>query len=146
MASKESYYIVEASVLPEVFLKVAEAKRYLEIGEERTIHSATQRAGISRSAFYKYKDAIRPFRDMGQGQITTLQILLLDEPGALSQILNLMANQGGNVLTINQSIPSGGAAAVTVGMVFAGQNTDLEKLLNALKSDERVIRCEVLAG
>lgn len=146
MSGEESYYIVEASVLPEVFLKVAEAKRYLEMGEERTIHAATLRAGISRSAFYKYKDAIRPFRDMGQGQVATLQILLRDEPGALSGVLNLMANHGANILTINQSIPSGGAAAVTVGMMVTGQNTDLGKLLNTLKSNELVIRCEVLAG
>ena len=145
MEPKDNYYIVEASVLPEVFLKVAEAKRYLETGEEKTIHSATQRVGISRSAFYKYKDAIRPLRDMGSGKIVTVQIILRDEPGALSGILNILANQGGNILTINQSIPSGGAAAVTVGMETA-TDTDFGNLLSALKADKMVIRCEVLAG
>ena len=145
MERKEDYYIVEASVLPEVFLKVAEAKRYLETGEEKTIHSATQRVGISRSAFYKYKDAIRPFRDMSCGKIVTVQVLLRDEPGALSGILNLLADQGGNILTINQSIPSGGAAVVAVGLETAA-DTDFGRLLSTLKSDKMVIRCEVLAG
>ena len=146
MIGKERYYIVEASVLPEVFLKVAEVKRYLETGEEKTIHAATQRVGISRSAFYKYKDAIRPFRDMSHGRIVTIQILLRDEPGALSGVLNLLAGLGGNVLTINQSVPSEGVAAVTVGMETAGPDADFENVLNALKSNELVIRCEVLAG
>lgn len=146
MYGEASYYIVEASVLPEVFLKAAEVKRLMETGEERTIHSAAQRVGISRSAFYKYKDAIRPFRDMNHGRIVTLQILLRDEPGALSEMLNLLADMGGNILTIHQSIPSSGAAAVTIGMETTGPDADFEKLLNALKGADHVIRFEVLAG
>lgn len=146
MTQKKGYYIVEASALPEVFLKVAEAKRYLETGEERTVHSATQRVGISRSAFYKYKDTIRPFRDMAHGRIVTIQILLRNEPGALSGVLNLLAEQGGNILTINQGIPGGGTAAVTVGMETSELGTDLEHLLTALRTDKMVVRCEVLAG
>lgn len=146
MAEKNGYYIVEASALPEVFLKVAEAKRCLETGEERTVNSAAQRVGISRSAFYKYKDAIRPFRDMKQGRIVTIQILLRNEPGALSGVLNLLAGHGGNILTINQGIPGGGTAAVTVGLEISEHGTDLENLLSALNEDKMVVRCEVLAG
>ena len=146
MAQTKGYYIVEASALPEVFLKVAEAKRYLETGEEKTVHSATQRVGISRSAFYKYKDTIRPFRDMLHGRIVTIQILLRNEPGALSGVLNLLACQGGNILTINQGIPGGGTAAVTVGLETSGLGTDVENLLAALRADKMVVRCEVLAG
>lgn len=146
MDRRENFYIVEASALPEVFLKVAEAKRYLETGEERTVHSAAQRVGISRSAFYKYKDSIRPFRDMLHGRIVTLQILLRDEPGALSGVLNRLAEHGGNVLTINQSIPGSGTAVVTVGLEISGLGSDLEQLLAALRADPMVVRCEVLAG
>lgn len=146
MSQKKSYYIVEASALPEVFLKVAEAKRYLETGEERTVNSAAQRVGISRSAFYKYKDFIRPFRDMLHGKIVTIQILLRNEPGALSSVLNLLANCGGNVLTINQGIPGDGTAAVTVGLETSNLDLDLENLLSALREEKVVIRCEVLAG
>ena len=125
---------------------MAEAKRYLETGEERTVNSAVRRVGISRSAFYKYKDAIRPFRDMLHGRIVTIQILLRDEPGALSGVLNLFADWGGNILTINQGIPGDGAAAVTVGLETSGLGTDLEELMSALREESVVLRCEVLAG
>ena len=146
MSQRQNYYIVEASALPEVFLKVAEAKRSLEPGAARTATSAVRRVGISRSAFYKYKDAIRPFRDMLHGRIVTIQILLRDEPGALSGVLNLFADWGGNILTINQGIPGDGAAAVTVGLETSGLGTDLEELMSALREESVVLRCEVLAG
>lgn len=146
MPKSSGYYIVEASALPEVFLKVAEANRCLETGEVRTVNAAVNRVGISRSAYYKYKDAIRPFRDMAHGRIVTIQILLRNEPGALSGVLNLLAAQGGNILTINQGIPGGGTAAVTVGLETSESGTDLEHLLAVLRSDNMVVRCEVLAG
>ena len=80
MSQKQRYFIVEASALPEIYLKVADAKRLLETGEEQTVNAAARRVGISRSAFYKYKDAIRPFRDMLHGRIVTIQIILRNEP------------------------------------------------------------------
>ncbi len=146
MSQKQKYFIVEASALPEIYLKVADAKRMLETGEELTVNAATRRAGISRSAFYKYKDAIRPFRDMLHGRIVTIQILLRNQPGALSAVLNMFADWGGNVLTINQTIPGGDAAAVTIGLETTGLGTDLEELLTALRSKNEVVRCEILAG
>ncbi len=145
-SQKPKYFIVESTVLPEIYLKVAEAKRLLETGEERTVNAATRRSGISRSAFYKYKDAIRPFQDMLHGRIVTIQILLRNEPGALSSVLNLLADQGGNVLTINQAIPNGSAAAVTVGLETGGLAGGLEELLAELRARPGVVRCEVLAG
>lgn len=146
MGPKPQYFVVESTALPEVYLKVAQAKELLETGEEQTVNAAARRAGISRSAFYKYKDAIRPFRDLLHGRIVTIQILLRNEPGALSGVLNLLADWGGNVLTINQGIPGGGTAAVTVGLETTEQSADLEQLLSALRGDRRVVRCEVLAG
>lgn len=146
MSQRSRYFIVEASALPEIYLKVADAKRMLETGEVQTVNAAAHRAGISRSAFYKYKDAIRPFRDMLHGRIVTIQILLRNQPGALSAVLNMLADWGGNVLTINQAIPGGDAAVVTVGLETSGLSTDLEELLTALRSKEEVVRCEVLAG
>ena len=143
---KPKYFIVESSVLPEIYLKVAEAKRLLEAGEERTVNGAARRTGISRSAFYKYKDAIRPFQDMMRGRIVTIQVLLRNETGALSSVLNLLADRGVNVLTINQSIPGGGAAAVTLGLETSGVDGELEELLAVLREEKEVIRCEVLAG
>lgn len=145
-AQRPKYFIVESTALPEVYLKVAEAKQLLETGEERTVNAAARRTGISRSAFYKYKDAIRPFQDLLHGRIVTIQILLRNEPGALSSVLNLLADRGGNVLTINQAIPGGGTAAVTVGLETGGLAGGLEELLAELRTMGVVIRCEVLAG
>ena len=94
--------------MPEIFRKVAEAKRLLETGEESTVNGAARTVGISRSAFYKYKDAVRPFHDMLHGRIVSFQILLKDEPGILSGALNVLAGTRVNILTINQNIPVNG--------------------------------------
>ena len=146
MAKKPDYYIVEAQALPEIFRRVVEARRLLETGEAETVNQATALSGISRSAFYKYKDAVRPFQDMLHGRIVTVQILLRNQPGALSGVLNLLADRGGNVLTINQAIPGGGAAAVTVGLETSGLSGGLEELLGELRERPEVIRCEIPPG
>ena len=141
-----NYFIVDAKALPEIFLKVAEAKRMLEIGEVNTVNLATRRVGISRSAFYKYKDAVRPFNDMLHGRIVTFQILLKDEPGVLSAVLNIFAQSGGNILTINQAIPVNGCAAVTIGAETSGLEVSLEELLARALNVDGVVRCGILAG
>lgn len=143
---KQKFYLVAADALPEVFLRVAEAKRMLQVGEAATVGEAARMVGISRSAFYKYRDAIRPFQDMLHGRIVTIQAMLRDEPGALSNVLNLLAEMSANVLTINQAIPGGGSAAVTIGLETSGLNGTLEDLLDAVGKAEGVIRCNVLAG
>lgn len=130
----------------EIYLKVAETKRLLEIGEATTVNAATQRTGISRSAFYKYKDAVRPFTDMLHGRIITVQVMLRDIPGVLSAVLNVFAELGGNILTINQSIPVNGCAAVSIGAETSGLKVPMEELLSAVGAVEGVIRCEILAG
>ena len=146
MGKRPSYFIVEAGALPEIFLKVAEAKRLLETGEAATVHQAARRAGISRSAFYKYKDAVRPFNDMLHGRIVTFQIMLKDEPGGLSSVLAVFARTGGNILTINQGIPVNGCAAVTVGAETSGMEASLGELLEGIQALPVVLRCEILAG
>ena len=146
MAKKPKYFIVEAEKLPEVFLKVVEAKRMLELREVSTINEAAQRVGISRSAFYKYKDAVMPFNDMMSGHIVTFQSILRDEPGVLSAIMNIFAASGANILTINQSIPSNGCAAVTVGAETSGLQEPLDELLRRLNEADGVVQFEVLAG
>ena len=108
MANNPKYYIVEASALPEVFLKVAEAKRLLSTGEATTVNEATQLTGISRSAFYKYRDAVLPFQNMMVGRIITFQLLLQDEKGILSNLLNLFAEVNANITTINSIVPTNG--------------------------------------
>ena len=146
MSKAPNYYIVDAEALPEIFRKVVDARRMLDTGEAETVNQAVQLAGISRSAFYKYKDAVRPFQDMLYGRIVTFQIMLKDEPGILSHVLNLFAGSGANILTINQGIPINGCAVVTVNAETSGLEGSLQELLARLNGAEGVLRGEILAG
>ena len=146
MGKTPKYYIVEASALPEIFRKVAEAKRLIETGEAETVHQATAITGISRSAFYKYKDAVRPFNDMLNGRIVTFQIRLRDEPGVLSSVLNSFAVSRANILTINQGIPSSGCALVNIGAETSGLVMPVEELMLQTEALKGVIKCEIVAG
>ena len=146
MSKAPNYYIVDAEALPEIFRKVVDARRMLDTGEAETVTQAVQLAGISRSAFYKYKDAVRPFQDMLHGRIVTFQIMLKDEPGILSHVLNLFAGSGANILTINQGIPINGCAVVTVNAETSGLEGSLQELLARLNGAEGVLRGEILAG
>ncbi len=146
MPSNPKYYIVEASALPEVFLKVAEAKRLLDTAEVDTVNEAARRTGISRSAFYKYRDAILPFHNMMIGRIITFQLKLHDEPGVLSSILACFARWNANILTINQTIPTGSCALVTIAAETAEMQTSLEAFLADLSATAGVYKADVLAG
>ena len=96
MTSATKFYLVSAEALPEIFIKVAEAKRMLQSGEVRTAGDAARAVGISRSAFYKYRDAVRPFNDMKTGRIITFYAMLKNNPGVLSNVLSIFAESGGN--------------------------------------------------
>ena len=129
-----------------IFLKVVEARELLQTGECSTVGEAAARVGISRSAFYKYKDSIAPFQDLRGGNILTFHVLLRDQPGHLSTVLSLFARCGANILTINQSIPVNGSAAVTISAETAAMTESIETLMNDLSSAAGVIRAEVVAG
>ena len=146
MRKTPKYYIVEASALPEVFLKVAEAKRLLSTGEASTVNEAAKMTDISRSAFYKYRDAILPFQDMKAGRIITFQFLLHDEPGVLSNMLTAFAQQAANILTINSIVPTNGCALVTISAETSDISLPLEELLHQLGNVPGVIKAEILAG
>ena len=106
--------LVDAGVLPEVFGKVLEAKEHLQSGRAATAAEAARMAGISRSAFYKYKDAVFPYDAEHSGSILTLHLILRDRPGVLSSVLSSFAAAGVNILTVNQNIPAGGVASVSI--------------------------------
>ncbi len=146
MASNPKYYIVEASALPTVFLKVAEAKRLLSTGEASTVNEATQMTDISRSAFYKYRDAVMPFQNMMTGRIITFQLLLQDEKGLLSSILSIFADCKANIITINSIVPTNGCAVVTISAETMELTVPLEELLRQIRSVDGVIKSEILAG
>ena len=146
MGVKTKYYIIAASALPEIFVKVAEAKRMMQTGEAATVGEAARLVGISRSAFYKYKDAVQPFNDMKTGHIITFYAMLKDNPGVLSNVLAIFAGSGANILTINQSIPTNGCAAVTVSAETSEMEITLEELIARAAALEGVIKFEILAG
>ena len=143
---KKKYFLVSAEALPEVFLKVVEAKRLLEVGEAATVGEAARIVGISRSAFYKYKDAVHPFQNMQNGRIITFYALLKDNPGVLSTFLKAFADSGANILTINQTIPTNGCAAVTVSAETGDMSESLDEMLEEVGRLSGVLKFEVLAG
>jgi len=146
MSTKPKYYIVEASALPEVFLKVAEAKRLLSTGEASTVNEATKMTDISRSAFYKYRVAVLPFQNMMTGRIITFQMLLHDEVGLLSKILDIFTEAKANIITINSIVPTNGTAVVTISAETMDLTMTLEAMLNRINDCKGVVKAEVLAG
>ena len=146
MANNPKYYIVEASALPEVFLKVAEAKRLLSTGDAATVNEATKLTGLSRSAFYKYRDAVLPFQNMMIGRIITFQLLLQDETGILSTLLNLFAEVNANITTINSIVPTNGCAVVTISAETMDLTIHIEEMLRLIRKTPGVIKAEILAG
>lgn len=146
MENQPKYYIVEASALPEVFLKVAEAKRLLSVGEAATVNDATRMTGISRSAFYKYRDAVMPFQDMTAERIITFQFLLNHQPGVLHNLLNLVVEKKVNILTINSIVPTNGCAVLTISADISALDISVEEFMKDLSQTAGVIKVELLAG
>jgi chorismate mutase len=144
--AKPKFYLVDAGMLPEIFLKVMDAKELLKTGEAATVAEAVGIVGISRSAFYKYKDAISPFQDLKRGHIVTFHVLLRDRMGVLSSVLAIFAQSGANILTINQSIPTNGTANVTISAETAGMDCSMEELLAKVQDTNGVVKIEILAA
>ena len=146
MEKTPKFFIVEAAALPEIFLKVAEAKRMLETGETDKVNEATKAVGISRSAFYKYRDSIAPFQNLMAGRIINFQMMLKNKSGVLSALLSIFAACGANILTINQSIPTGGRAMVTISAETGELACSLEELLHQIENTPGVVKAEMVAG
>lgn len=146
MNNNPKYYIVEASALPEVFLKVAEAKRLLATGEASTVNEAAKMTDISRSAFYKYRDAVQPFRNMNHSRIITFQFLLRDEPGALNAILAAFVQQKTNLMTVNSITPSNGCAVVTIAAETSQASASMDEMMALFQQTPGVIKAEILAA
>lgn len=140
------YYLVSVDVLPEIFLKVIEAKEKLETGEASTVAEAVNAVGISRSAFYKYKDSVTPFKDMKGERIVIFNLLLKNKPGALSGVLSIFASWDANILTISQNVPVNGCANVSVTAEISGMKGRPEGLLANISEKENVVKAEILAG
>ena len=118
----------------------------LQSGEVRTAGDAARTVGISRSAFYKYRDAVRPFNDMKTGRIITFYTMLKNNPGVLSNVLSIFAGSGANILTINQSIPTNGCAAVTISAETSEMQESIEEMMARALALDGVVRFDILAA
>lgn len=145
MAEKSQYFVVKAKAVPEVLLKVVEAKRLLESARVATVQEATDRVGISRSSFYKYKDDIFPFHDNAKGTTITFVIQMDDEPGLLSDVLNSVANAKANILTIHQSIPINGIALLTLSVDILPTTGNVSAMIEEIEEKQGIHYLKILS-
>ncbi|MCD7955170.1 MAG: ACT domain-containing protein [Lachnospiraceae bacterium] len=145
MSDGSNYYVVKEKAVPEVLMKVVEAKRLLETGRASTVQEAADAVGISRSSFYKYKEDIFPFRDNVQGRTFTFLMQVHDEPGLLSDVLRVVAEYRANILTIHQSIPTNGIAMLTLSIEVLPATGDLSSMIKAIEAEEGVKDLKILA-
>lgn len=145
MGETTKYFVVKQKAIPEVLLKVVEAKRLLESEKVLTIQEAVDAVGISRSSFYKYKDDIFPFHDNSQGTTITLTFQMDDEPGILLDVLKIIAEYRANILTIHQSIPINGIASLTLSIQVLQTTGDISRMIEQLEGQPSVHHVKILA-
>lgn len=145
MSYESDLYIVDSRVLPEVFGKVIAVKKLMAENSSLTVQGAVSQVGISRSAFYKYKDYIFPLGEDKRGQTVIFACNLSDEPGLLSTVLNMIAAEGVNILTINQTIPINGIANVTISVEIGGIKNDITVLLDKLRVIKGLLSIKIIA-
>ena len=141
---KKKYFVVRERAVPEVLLKVVQAKRLLDSGKVQTVQEAADRIGISRSSFYKYKDDIFPFHEEARGKTITFIIQMDDEPGLLSMVLQTIARFHGNILTIHQSIPINGVASLTLSVDILPGEGDAEAIVDEIERQDGVHYLKIL--
>ncbi|HOP99718.1 MAG TPA: ACT domain-containing protein [Acetivibrio clariflavus] len=145
MKNASKYFLVDTSVLPEVFIKVVEVKKLLSSGVVKNINEAVKKVGISRSAFYKYRDYVFPFYETSRGRVMTLFFVVEDFSGILSSIINKISAAKANILTINQNIPINGLADVTISIETDGMIIEINELMEEISKIDGVRRQEILA-
>ena len=145
MAENTKYYVLKEKAVPEVLLKVIEAKRLLDSGRALSVQEATEKVDISRSSFYKYKDDIFPFHDNVKGKTITMVIQLDDEQGLLSVVLNIVAKYHANILTIHQSIPVNGIASLTLSIDILPETGDPAIMVDAIEETEGIHYVKILS-
>ena len=145
MGEATKYFVVKQKAIPEVLLKVVEAKRLLESEKVLTIQEAVDAVGISRSSFYKYKDDIFPFYDNAKGKTITLVMQMDDEPGLLSDLLHIVAVYHANILTIHQSIPVNGVATLTLSVEVLESTGNVSRMVEDMEEKHGVHYVKILA-
>lgn len=145
MDTASKYFVVKQRAVPEVLLKVVEAKRLLDSGKAKTINEAADTVGISRSSFYKYKDDIFQFHDNSQGTTITLTFQMEDEPGLLSDVLKIIAEFGANILTIHQSIPINGVASLSLSVQVLPTTKNVSDMIETMENQKGVKNVKIVA-
>ena len=145
MSEKTNYYVLKEKAVPEVLLKVVEAKRLFESGKAASVQDATEAVGISRSSFYKYKDDIFPYHDNERGKSITLVIQLDDEPGLLSNILRAIDTFKCNIMTIHQSVPINGIASLTLSIDVFHTEDKVDEMVSKIEEVEGVRYAKIIA-
>ena len=145
MAEKTKYFVLKLKAVPEVLLKVVEAKRLLDSGKAVSVQEAAENVGISRSSFYKYKDDIFTFHDNAKGKTITMVIQLDDEPGLLSVVLRIVADYHANILTIHQSIPVNGIASLTLSVDVLNETGDISQMVDTIEQQQGIHYLKILA-
>ena len=145
MKEKGQYFVLKEKAVPEVLLKVVEAKRLIDSGKITSVQEATEKVGISRSSFYKYKDDIFPFHETTKGKTITMVIQLEDEPGLLSVVLKTIAEFHANILTIHQSIPINGIASLTLSVDVLPQTGDVTEMVAHIEEQDVIHYVKILA-
>lgn len=145
MAESSNYFVLKKKAVPEVLLKVVEAKRLLDSGKVESVQEATEQVGISRSSFYKYKDDIFPFHENEKGKTITLVIQVDDEPGLLSVVSKSIADCHANILTIHQSIPVNGIATLTLSVDVFPETGDVEKMVSTIEAVQGIHYVKIIA-
>lgn len=145
MEDKSKYFVVKQKAVPEVLLKVVEAKKLLESERAITVQEATDKVGISRSSFYKYKDDIFPFYDNTKGKTITLVVQMDDEQGLLSDLLHVVAVYRANILTIHQSIPVNGVATLTLSVEICENTGNVSGMIEELENLNGIHYVKILA-
>ena len=145
MAEKTKYFVLKQKAVPEVLLKVVEAKRLIDSGKAASVQDATEAVGISRSSFYKYKDDIFPFHDNAKGRTITMMVQLDDEPGLLSLVLRIVADYHANILTIHQSIPVNGIASLTLSVEVLSDSGDISQMVETIEQQQGIHYLKILA-
>ena len=143
---KRKYFVVTERAVPEVLLKVVEARRLLDSGRAMTVQEAAEQTGITRSSFYKYKDDIFPFHEEAKGKTITFIIQMDDEPGLLSVVLQTIARFHGNILTIHQSIPINGIASTTLSVDVLPTTGNVEEMIELIEAKKGVQHLKILGG
>ena len=145
MEKSTAYYVVKQRAVPEVLLKVVEAKKLIESGRAASVNEAADKVGISRSSFYKYKDDIFQFHDNAQGTTITLTFQMHDEPGLLSDVLKIIAEYQANILTIHQSIPINGVASLSLSVQVLPTTGDVSAMIETMENQKGVRSVKILA-